>query len=62
MLTIAWTAYAAGAVAGALALHLIDYPMIVPAALRLQRRWSRCRPTVVGKAEVRQNVKRTDTA
>ena len=35
VLTIAWIAYAAGAVAGALALHLIDYPMIVPAALAL---------------------------
>ena len=33
--TIAWIAYAAGAVAGALALHLIDYPMIVPAVLAL---------------------------
>ena len=35
VLTIAWIAYAAGAVAGALALHLIDYPMIVPAVLAL---------------------------
>ena len=35
VLTIAWIAYAAGAVAGALALHLIDNPMIVPAALAL---------------------------
>ncbi len=35
VLTIAWIAYAVGAVAGALALHLIDYPMIVPAALAL---------------------------
>jgi uncharacterized membrane protein YoaK (UPF0700 family) len=35
VLTMAWIAYAAGAVAGALALHLIDYPMIVPAALAL---------------------------
>jgi uncharacterized membrane protein YoaK (UPF0700 family) len=35
VLTIAWIAYAAGAVAGALALHLIDHPMIVPAVLAL---------------------------
>jgi uncharacterized membrane protein YoaK (UPF0700 family) len=35
VLTISWIAYAAGAVAGALALRLIDYPMIVPAALAL---------------------------
>ena len=35
VLAIAWIAYAAGAVAGALALHLIDYPMIVPAVLAL---------------------------
>ncbi len=33
VLAIAWIAYAAGAVAGALALHLIQYPMIVPAVL-----------------------------
>ena len=35
VLTIAWFAYAVGAVAGALALHLIKYPMIVPAVLAL---------------------------
>ena len=35
MLTISWIAYAAGSVAGALALHLIGYPMIVPAVLAL---------------------------
>src|ERR1700728_604248 len=35
VLTIAWVAYAVGAVAGATALHLIDHPMIVPAVLAL---------------------------
>ncbi len=35
VLAMAWIAYAAGAAAGALALHLIDYPMIVPAVLAL---------------------------
>ncbi len=35
VLATAWIAYAAGAVAGALALHLIDYPMLVPAVLAL---------------------------
>jgi uncharacterized membrane protein YoaK (UPF0700 family) len=35
VLTVGWAAYAAGALAGALALHLMDYPMIVPAALAL---------------------------
>jgi uncharacterized membrane protein YoaK (UPF0700 family) len=35
VLMIAWIAYATGAVAGALSLHLIDYPMIVPAVLAL---------------------------
>ena len=34
-LGIAWIAYAAGAVAGAVALHLMSYPMAVPAALAL---------------------------
>ena len=33
VLAVAWLAYAAGAVAGAAALHLIDYAMIVPAVL-----------------------------
>ncbi len=33
VLTMAWIAYAVGAGAGALALHLIEYPMIVPAVL-----------------------------
>jgi uncharacterized membrane protein YoaK (UPF0700 family) len=35
VMTIAWIAYAAGAVAGALALHLIGCPMVVPAVLAL---------------------------
>ena len=35
VLTLSWVAYAAGAVAGALALHLVDYPMIVPAVLAI---------------------------
>lgn len=35
VLTIGWIAYAVGAAAGALALHLIDYPMVVPAVLAL---------------------------
>ena len=52
VLTIAWIAYAAGAVAGAAALHMIAYPMIVPAVWRLRRRLSRCRPTVARKADV----------
>jgi uncharacterized membrane protein YoaK (UPF0700 family) len=33
LLTTAWLAYAAGAVLGGAALHLISYPMIVPAVL-----------------------------
>jgi uncharacterized membrane protein YoaK (UPF0700 family) len=33
MLTATWLAYAAGAVLGGIALHVIAYPMIVPAAL-----------------------------
>jgi uncharacterized membrane protein YoaK (UPF0700 family) len=33
VLTAAWLAYAAGAVLGGIALHVIAYPMIVPAAL-----------------------------
>jgi uncharacterized membrane protein YoaK (UPF0700 family) len=39
VLTMAWVAYAAGAVAGALALHLFAYPMIVPATLALIAAW-----------------------
>ncbi len=35
VLATAWIAYATGAVAGALAQHLIDHPMIVPAVLAL---------------------------
>ncbi len=35
VLSTAWIAYAAGAVIGALALHLIPHPMIAPAALAL---------------------------
>ena len=35
VLSTAWIAYAAGAVIGALALHLIAHPMIAPAALAL---------------------------
>ena len=33
LLATAWVAYAAGAVLGAVALHLMSYPMIVPAVL-----------------------------
>jgi uncharacterized membrane protein YoaK (UPF0700 family) len=35
LLAAAWTAYAAGAVFGAVALHLVTYPMLVPAVLTL---------------------------
>jgi uncharacterized membrane protein YoaK (UPF0700 family) len=35
VLTAAWVAYALGAVVGAVTLHLIAHPMIVPAALAL---------------------------
>jgi uncharacterized membrane protein YoaK (UPF0700 family) len=35
VLTIAWIAYALGAAAGAAALHMIAYPMIVPAVMAL---------------------------
>jgi uncharacterized membrane protein YoaK (UPF0700 family) len=35
VLAIAWTAYAAGAIIGAVALHAIAHPMVVPAVLAL---------------------------
>lgn len=35
VLATAWIAYAAGALIGALALHMISHPMVVPAALAL---------------------------
>jgi len=35
VLTASWIAYASGALIGALALHLFDYPMLVPAGLAL---------------------------
>jgi uncharacterized membrane protein YoaK (UPF0700 family) len=50
VLTAAWLAYAAGAVLGGAALHVISYPMIVPAALAFIA------------AFVEQYVERRDTA
>ncbi|MGB6502572.1 MAG: YoaK family protein [Xanthobacteraceae bacterium] len=54
VLAIAWVAYALGAAAGAAALHLIAYPMIVPAVLALVAALAETKAEVGNPTDARQ--------
>lgn len=54
LLATAWVAYAAGAVLGAVALHLISYPMIVPAVLAVA---AACIETIVARRNTAKRSK-----